>query len=160
MQCDTHVSYRVYDHKHKTSSSLVDRGTNGGIVGNNVRQIAICSDKTVNSMGIDNRQLCSIPFVSAGGVYQYQIGPVILIFHQYAHYGKGKLIHSPVQFEAFQNKIDDRSIKFGGNQTIKTHDGYVFYLYFTDGLPYLRLQSFTDSEWDKLPHVFITSATD
>ena len=51
-----------------------------------------------------------------------------------------------VQFEAFQNKVDGKSIKLGGNQTIKTHDGYVFPLDFTDELPYLRLQPFIESE--------------
>ena len=88
------------------------------------------------------------------------MGPVILIFHQYDHYGKGKPIHYPVQFEALQNTVDDRSIKLGGKQTIKTQDGYVSTLYFIDILPYLRLRLFTDSEWDKLPHVFMTTYTD
>ena len=69
-------------------------------------------------------------------------------------------VNQYVQFEAFQNEVDGKSIKLGGNQTIKTHDGYVFPLDFTDELPYLRLQPFIDSEWDKLPHVFITSDTD
>ena len=34
MQCHTHITYRVSDHKHKKSSSLVDRGANGEITGN------------------------------------------------------------------------------------------------------------------------------
>ena len=64
-----------------------------------------------------------------------------------------------MQFEAFQNKVDDKSIKLGGNQTIKTYDGYVFPLDFTDGLTYLRLRPSTDSEWDELPYIFMTSDT-
>jgi hypothetical protein len=95
-QCNTLLTYRVSEHKHKINSYLIDRGTNGGIAGNNVRRIATYSDKTVNIMGIDNHQLSSIPLVTAGGVSQSQIGPVILIFNQYAHYGKGKSIHSHV----------------------------------------------------------------
>ena len=51
------MTYMVYEHKHKTSSSLVDRGGISGIVGNNVRRIATCSDEIVNIMGIDNNQL-------------------------------------------------------------------------------------------------------
>ena len=35
-QCNTLMTYRVSEHKHKASSSLVDRGTTGGIAGNNV----------------------------------------------------------------------------------------------------------------------------
>jgi hypothetical protein len=152
-QCNTLLTYRVSEHKHKPNSSLIDRGANGGFVGNDVRRIATCSDKTVNIMGIDNHQLSSIPLVTAGGVSQSQMGPVILIFNQYAHYGKGKSIHSPVQFETFHNKVDDRTNKLGGKQTLLTHDGYAFPLDFTDGLPYLRLRPFTDSEWDKLTRI-------
>ena len=67
-------------------------------------------------MGIDNHQLTSIPLITAGGVSQSHLGPVILIFHQYAHYGKGKSIHSSVQIEAFNNNVNDKSIKLGGLQ--------------------------------------------
>jgi hypothetical protein len=87
-QCNTLLTYRVSEHKHKTNSSLIDRGANGGIAGNDVHCIAIYSDKIVNIMGIGNHKLSSIPLVTAGGVSQSQIGPVILIFNQYAHYGK------------------------------------------------------------------------
>ena len=99
------MTYRVSDHKHETNSSLVDRGVNGGIVGNDVYHIATCSDKPINIMVIDNHQLWLIHLVSTGGGFQFQIGPVILIFHQYAHYGKGKLTHSPVQFEVFKKRL-------------------------------------------------------
>ena len=67
-QCNTIMTYRVSEHKHKSNSSLVDRGSNGGIVGNDVRRIATCSDKAVNIMGIANYQLCVIHLVTAGGV--------------------------------------------------------------------------------------------
>ena len=77
-------------------------------------------------MGIDNHQLNSIPLIIAGGVLQSQLYPVILSFHQYAHYGKGKSIHSSVQLEPFSSRVDDKSIKLGGRQTIRTQDGYEF----------------------------------
>ena len=89
---------------------LVDEGENGGITGNDVSCIAICSDKTVNMMGIGNHRLCSTLLVSTGGVYQSQLGPIILIFHQYAYYSKGKSIHSHVQLEGFRNKVGDTYI--------------------------------------------------
>ena len=76
---------------------MVERGSNGGIVGSDVQHISTCSDKTVNIMDINNQQLNSITIVTAGEVSQSQLGLVILIFHQYAHYGKGKSIHSPVE---------------------------------------------------------------
>ena len=31
---------------------------------------------------------------------------------------------------------------------------------YNDGLPYLPLRPFTDSEWDNLPHAFMTSDID
>ena len=89
-----------------------------------------------------------------------QHAPVILIFHQYAHYGKGKLIHSPTQLESFHNEVNDRSTKVGGGQCIKTNDGYSFPLDICDGLPYLPMRPFTDEEWKNLPHVVMTSDTD
>ena len=73
-------------------------------------------------MSIDDHQLCSIPLVSAGGVSQSQLEPVILIFSQYAYYGTCKSINSHVQLNAFRNKINDKSIKLGDKQTIKTQD--------------------------------------
>ena len=123
-------------------------------------RIATRLDETVNIMDIDNHQLCSIPLISVEGVSQAQIGLVILILVQYEYYGKSKSINSPVQFEAFQNKADDKSIKLGGNQIIKTYYVYVFPLDSTDGFSYLRLRPFAASEWDKLPHICMTSDTD
>ena len=90
------MTYIVSHHKHKTSSSLVHRGVNDEITGNDIRRITICTEKKVNIMGIDNHQLCSIPLISTRGISQSQIGPIILIFHQYASYGKGTSLHSPV----------------------------------------------------------------
>ena len=65
-----HKTYNVSIHKHNISSSLVDRGANGGIAASDARCIDTCSDKTVNIMGIDNHQLKSIPLITAGGVSQ------------------------------------------------------------------------------------------
>ena len=104
-------TYHVSTHKRQKHVSLVDRGPNSGITGNDVRRISTCSDKTLNIMGIDNHKLTLIPLITSGGVLQSHLGPVILIFHQYAHYGKGKSIHSPVQLEAFNNNVNDKSIK-------------------------------------------------
>ena len=37
--------YHIFTHKRKDQTSLVDRGSNGGIAGNNVRRISTCSKK-------------------------------------------------------------------------------------------------------------------
>ena len=158
-----HVIYTVSEHKQDNNASLVDRGANGGIAGNDVRLIPSLSThptKTVNVMGIDNHQITSIPLASVGGISTSQHGPVILIFHQYAHYGKGKSIHSPIQMEFFHNQVNDRSIKTGGGQYIQTNDGYTFPLDIKDGLAYLPLRPFSDQEWEQLPHVVMTSDDD
>ena len=158
---NTHSTYHVSEHQQTHTSSLVDRGANGGIAGNDVRLIPSLSSsphRSVNIMGIDNHQLTDVPLVSVGGTCSSHVGPVILIFHQYAHYGKGKSIHSPVQLEAFHNEVNDKSSKLpGGGQFIKTNDGYTFPLDICSGLPYLPLRPFSDIEWDTLPHVFMTA---
>ena len=37
--------------------------------------------KLLTNVGIDDHQLHAIPLITAGGVSQSQLGPVILIFH-------------------------------------------------------------------------------
>ena len=49
------------------------------------------------------------------------------------------------------------SVKCGGGQRITTADGYIFPLSIKQGLPYLRMRPFTQSEYDTLPHVIMTS---
>ena len=44
--------------------------------------------------------------------------------HEYAYYGRGNAIHSPVQIEWFQNTWDDKSFHVGGKQVITFLDGY------------------------------------
>ena len=69
-------------------SSLVDRGANGGIAGDDVRVI-LKTLRNVDIQGIDNHQIQNIPIVTAGGVVKSQRGPVIAILHQYAYVGRG-----------------------------------------------------------------------
>jgi hypothetical protein len=54
-----------------------------------------------------------------------QRGEVITVMNQYAYTGKGKTIHSSGQLEWYKQEVDDKSIKVGGKQRIKTLDGYV-----------------------------------
>ena len=87
------ISSIVSEHKQNINASLVDRGVNGGIAGNDVRLIPSLSthaNKTVNVMGKDNHQITSISLASVGGISTPQHGPVIIIFHQHARYGKAK----------------------------------------------------------------------
>jgi hypothetical protein len=56
--------------------------------------------------------------------------------------------------------VDDRSIKVGGKQHIKTLDGYVIPFDVKSGLPYVKMQPYTNKEWDLLPHVVLTGDGD
>ena len=75
----------------------------------------------------------------------------IAIFHQYAYTGKGKSIHSSLQLESFKQDVNDKSIKVtGGLQRIQTIDGYAIPLNIKNGLPYVIMRPYTDTEWDSL----------
>jgi hypothetical protein len=80
--------------------------------------------------------------------------------HQYAYVGKGETIHSSGQLEAHKQAVHDRSIKVGGKQRIETLDGYFIPLYICQGLPYMSIRPYTDTEWESLPHVILTADTD
>jgi hypothetical protein len=147
-------------HRTTVSGSLIDRGTNGGIAGDDVR-ILETTLRTVDVRGINNHEVTGIPIVTAAGVVTTQHGPVIAIMPQYAYLRSGKTIHSAAQLEHYQNVVNDRSIKVqGGLQRILTLDGYVIPINIVDGLPYISLRPYDDDEWDKLPHIILTSNLD
>ena len=152
------ISYMVSKSNMEYKGSLVDRGANGGLAGNDVR--VICKHnppRYIDVSGLDSHQVKDLEIITAGGVAPSQKGPVIIILHQYAHLGKGSTIHSCIQLEAFKNNVDDKSIHHKGSQTITTNDGYIHPLDFINGLPYLPLRPYTDKEWETLPHVVWTS---
>ena len=149
--------YFVSAHTHINHMSLVDRGANGGVAGNDVR-VLFKTNRTVDIRGIDNHQLTDVPIGTVGGVVTTQKGPVIAIMHQYALLGKGSSIHSPCQLESYKNDVNDKSVHVqGGSQQIKTLDGYSIPLVIKSGLARLPIRPFTDAEWDSLPHVFLTA---
>jgi hypothetical protein len=156
IQANVHAVYRVSAHQSYPSHSLVDRGANGGVAGNDVRVISR-SDRRVDIQGIDNHQTTDIFTGTVGGVATSQKGPVIVIMHQYALHGKGYTIHSPAQLEWYKNDVNDKSVHVGGLQRITTPSGYVFPLAIKNGLPRMELRPFTDDEWDTLPHEHLTS---
>jgi hypothetical protein len=143
------------DHK----DSLVDRGANGGIGGDDVRVLEK-TNRDVCIEGIDRHHLKDIPIATVAGVMSTLQGPVVGIFHQYAYTGRGPSIHSSAQLEAFMLKVDERSKKVGGTQRIITPDGYVIPLNVRNGLPYVSMRPPTDTELGTLPHVIMTSDVD
>ena len=117
--------------------------------------------RAVNVQGVSDHQVTDRKIVTAGGIVPTQHGPVIAIFHQYAHLGTGKTIHSSVQLEEFRLQVDEKSSRIpGGLQRIKTPDGYVHPIRIKDGLPYVSLHPYTNTEWETLPHVIWTHDSD
>jgi hypothetical protein len=97
--------------------------------------------RCVDITGIDDHELSGIHIGTAGTVVQSQRGPAIAILHQYA----GQL-------------VNDRLLKAsGGLQRLKIIDDYVFPIDIINGLSYILMLAYTDSEWKPLPHVIWTS---
>jgi hypothetical protein len=151
------VEYCVSKHHTNCSMSLVDRGANGGVAGNDFCVI-FKTNRTVDIHGIDNHHVTNIPIGTVGGVVNSQKGSIIIIMHQYALMGKGTSIHYPCQLEAYHNDVNDKSSHVkGGLQRIQTLDGYIIPLCIKSGLARLSLRPFTGEEWKSYPHVFLTS---
>ncbi len=140
--------------------TLVDRGANGGVAGDDVRVIDT-STKTVSVRGLGGHQVDQLPIGTVGAVIDTQRGKVICIMHQYALMGKGKTIHASAQWEHFGSDVNEKSRRIpGGTQCVTTLDGYAIPLSVKNGLPYMKMRPYTDSEWDSLPHVVVTSDTE
>jgi len=92
------TTYHDSASRRSASGLLVNRGANGGIVGDNCWLI---EEMTcfVNIEGIDDHVMERRPIVTAGATVRSNRGPVILIMNQYAHAGKGHTIHSSPQME-------------------------------------------------------------
>ena len=142
----------------KRRGSLVDRGANGGILGNDAIVIRE-HRRSVDVTGIDNHEMTGLKIVDGAAKVTTQRGPAILILNQYAHHGLGRTIHSSGQIESYKNKVDDKSIKVGGRQVIQTLEGYILPLDIINGLPHLAMDPPTSNEMDELPHIILTPAS-
>lgn len=156
--------YSVHNSRFAKSDhgALIDRGANGGLAGGNCRIIEKAPDRFVNIEGIDKHQVTHIPIVTCGAyTISRNHGPMILVFHQFAGMMRGPTIISSAQLEAFGNRVNDRSIRVDANgQRITTNDGFEFPLHIRQGLPYLDIRPYTDTEFDSLPHIVLTSDVD
>jgi len=156
----THVTqrYSVSSHVVKRSQrgSLVDRGANGGVLGNDAH-VFLQHQRQVDVTGIDNHELNALKIVDASATVTTQHGPVIVIMKQYAYHGLGRTIHSAGQLEHYKNMVYDRSMHVGDKQCIRTLDGYIIPLDIINGLPYMKMRPNTSNEWEQLPHVILTS---
>ena len=114
--------------------------------------------RKINIVGIGDHELTGLNVVTAGTLLDTQKGPIIGVFHEYAHLGKGKSIHAAGQMEWFNCKVDDRSQHVGGTQNIQTSEGYVIPLSIEYGLVYMQSMRIpTDHDLQHYPHVLFTS---
>ena len=156
----TNITYHMNKSKTATSlrGSLIDRGANGGLSGSDVRVISSSTTNFADVQGIAGAEVNNIPLSTVAGVLNTTSGPVIGIFHQYAHYGKGQTLHSPLQMEAFGLDVYDHSIASGKiKPRITTPDGFHIPLEVRMGLVYMSMHVPTDEDMDSLPHVTMTS---
>jgi hypothetical protein len=107
------IIYSASLHRRSKKGSLVDRGCNGGIYGNNTRAIS-AFDRTLDVQGVDNHRMTDIRVVQAGAVTKTQKGDVIIIMNQYANSRTARIIHSSAQLEAYKADVNDKSIKIPG----------------------------------------------
>ena len=157
LELNAHVRYSISLLEHKRAS-LMDRGGNGGLFGADVRLLDYTEPaRYADVSGLANHTVKDLRIGTGAGMVMTHVGPIIVIMHQYAYYGKGKTIHSCGQWEHNGNAIDDRSVNVGGKQRITTADGYVIPLQVRNGLPYIDMRPPTDDELAKLPHIIVTS---
>ena len=77
---NNHVSYNVSNHASRSErGSLVDRGANGGIVGNDAKVIHTYKHAKVDVTGIDNHELYALKVVDAVAVVESHKGPVLAL---------------------------------------------------------------------------------
>ena len=138
---------------------MVDRGTNGGLAGSDVRILSrSCRKCTVT--GIDSHELQHLDVVQCTALLETNHGIVNLIMNEYASYGKGHTIHSSGQIEWFKNSGDDWSVQVGGKQRICTIDSLAMPLTCRGGLMYLSiLGKPTDKDLQRYPVVHPMNGT-
>ena len=156
LKIQIHQRY-VFARVNPSNHQLIDRRANGGLAGADMRVIHITPRK-INIVGIDDHELTSLNVVTAATLLDTQKGPIIRVFHEYAHLGKGWSIHAAGQMEWFNCQVDDRSKLVGGAQRIETPEGYVIPLSIESGLVYMdSIRIPTDQDLQNYPHVFFTS---
>jgi len=141
--------------KRSKRGTLVDRGANGGMLGNDAKVI-FKRNKTVDVTGVDNHELNALPMVDVTAKTIANKGPVILILGNYAYHGLNRTLHSAGQIEWHLNKVYDTSMKVGGRQVIKTVDGYCVPINIIQGLPCMQMEPNTAEEFDTLSHATLT----
>ena len=93
-----HYTYYIAQASQATHASLVDRGTNGGLAGSDMR-IPSRTSRRCTVTGIDSHELQGLDVVQCVTLVKTNHGIVNFIMTEYACYGKGCTIHSSGQIE-------------------------------------------------------------
>jgi hypothetical protein len=152
------VNTRQLKTPHHNWSALIDCGANGCIAGRDMKVIE-STMRTIDLSGIDNHTVRNLTIVTAGAVVRTNLREVIVILHQAADMtSDSRTILSAGQLESFGCTIHDKShVVATGEPHIRTSDGYVIPISFRKGLPFIKLRRFDADDWDKLPHIHLTS---
>jgi hypothetical protein len=105
-------------------------------------------ERTISVQGINNHTVSDLRIGTYDAAVRTQHGNVILIFNQYAKDDHGNSVHSALQLEDNNIKVDDRPLALGGTQSLTTPEGYTIRLNFNNGHAHMNLRPFTDEEWN------------
>jgi hypothetical protein len=130
--CAHACTYSLHQQLQSPSGSLIDGGANGGLSGSDVVVLSVTL-LTANVTGIADNSLTQIPICTVAGLIQTQHGPIIGVFHPYAHQGTGKTIHSVSQMRHFGTIVENTPRHFGVKRRLETLDGYIIPLSICSG---------------------------
>ena len=100
-----HIHQRyVFTRVNQSNHHVIDRGANGGLAGADMRVIHTTPRK-INIVGIDDHELTGLNVVTAAALLDTQKGPIIGIFHEYAHLGKANLFMLLVKWNGSTAKL-------------------------------------------------------
>ena len=94
----------VFARANQSTNHLIDRGANGELAGADMRDIQ-STHRKINIVGIDDHELTGLNVVTAAALLNTQKGPIIGIFHEYAHLGKGRSIHDAEQMNGSNARL-------------------------------------------------------
>ena len=102
------ATYNVSQDSRHLYSTLVDRGANGVVSGNDLRLVQ--SHNTCTHLtGVGDNTIRDLPLVTCGGTARTNRGDVILLFCWGAHLPEGKTIASAGQMEHHGWTVNDKS---------------------------------------------------
>ena len=149
-----HITYWCSQAISDSIRSLIDGGANGRLPGTDVcmlKHTKQCADTT----GVAQASINEHPLLTCAGMVHMTQGPIILIMHQYAYYGKGSTVHSIGQLSRFFliSGINPQ----GSQATSNEHLIGGSFLSILLALTRMPIHHSMDEDLDELPHVIIMS---